>query len=418
MDPITREEKLMAGEQLEPITRKEYFLAKAAGMDVETPEPITREEMFLSMISGGGTGGSILDENGKLLNSVLPYGYPYAEYEFKPITWDGNTEGLVSAGNLYKVSELPENLPADYDFTDANNSPIVFDGVTYRNNSYQPIQNGAGVINVKPDNRSTDGVAFALEANSQLVGNGTVPFPEPGIYFYKSDNGKFVSWFAGAESIIRKLDTAFIPEVPTYWFGEEDGELWSYGIDTESALYNICAAFYDGKIKIKYDMDNDDGWKVMSCVSASEEEDDDGNTLFVLLFVNHDHQIKLTLTGTYDEDYNYTGFTIEKEVLNTGGASKTLNLYACYRDMADDGTAERTPALTPGNILDWGGTSYDDYVSAIDLLNAENVIVFEGQTEVGVHANVNYHSDGYVYLAFYSEHDNAIRIMCSKEYGS
>lgn len=58
MDPITREEKLMAGEQLEPITRKEYFLAKAAGMDVETPEPITREEMFLSMISGGGTGGS------------------------------------------------------------------------------------------------------------------------------------------------------------------------------------------------------------------------------------------------------------------------------------------------------------------------------------------------------------------------
>lgn len=58
MDPITREEQLMAGEQLEPITRKEYFLAKAAGMDVETPEPITREEMFLSMISGGGTGGS------------------------------------------------------------------------------------------------------------------------------------------------------------------------------------------------------------------------------------------------------------------------------------------------------------------------------------------------------------------------
>ena len=48
----------MTGEQLEPITRKEYFLAKAAGMDVETPEPITREEMFLSMISGGGTGGS------------------------------------------------------------------------------------------------------------------------------------------------------------------------------------------------------------------------------------------------------------------------------------------------------------------------------------------------------------------------
>ena len=47
----------MSGENLTPITRKEMFLAKAAGQDVETPEPITREEMFLSMISGGGGGG-------------------------------------------------------------------------------------------------------------------------------------------------------------------------------------------------------------------------------------------------------------------------------------------------------------------------------------------------------------------------
>lgn len=53
MEPITREEKLMAGVELEPITRKEMFLAKAAGRDIETPEPITREEFFLSKITGG-----------------------------------------------------------------------------------------------------------------------------------------------------------------------------------------------------------------------------------------------------------------------------------------------------------------------------------------------------------------------------
>lgn len=57
MEAITREEKIMSGENLMPITRKEMFLAKAAGMDVETPEPITREEMFLSKIQGGGGGG-------------------------------------------------------------------------------------------------------------------------------------------------------------------------------------------------------------------------------------------------------------------------------------------------------------------------------------------------------------------------
>ena len=54
MEAITREEKIMSGENLTPITRKEMFLAKAAGQDVEVPQPITREEMFLSKISGGG----------------------------------------------------------------------------------------------------------------------------------------------------------------------------------------------------------------------------------------------------------------------------------------------------------------------------------------------------------------------------
>lgn len=43
---------------MEPITRKEMFMAKAAGQNVNVPEPITREEMFLNAIgSGGGTGG-------------------------------------------------------------------------------------------------------------------------------------------------------------------------------------------------------------------------------------------------------------------------------------------------------------------------------------------------------------------------
>ena len=116
MDPITREEQLMAGEQLEPITRKEYFLAKAAGMDVETPEPITREEMFLSMISGGGTGGSGgADWNAK--EGEPGYVKNRTHYEEitvvnKPlnITWYGNGEGLVSfeawGDYYYKVSDL------------------------------------------------------------------------------------------------------------------------------------------------------------------------------------------------------------------------------------------------------------------------------------------------------------------------
>lgn len=54
---------------MDPITRKEMFLAKAAGQDVTTPEPITREEMFLEKIAktGGGGAGSA---NWKLLTDI------------------------------------------------------------------------------------------------------------------------------------------------------------------------------------------------------------------------------------------------------------------------------------------------------------------------------------------------------------
>lgn len=45
---------------LEPITREEKYLAKAAGQSVSVPEPITRKEMFLDAVakSGGSGGGS------------------------------------------------------------------------------------------------------------------------------------------------------------------------------------------------------------------------------------------------------------------------------------------------------------------------------------------------------------------------
>lgn len=43
----------------EPKSRKEQFLAKAAGEDVGTlPDPASREEEYLSAIAEGGSGGS------------------------------------------------------------------------------------------------------------------------------------------------------------------------------------------------------------------------------------------------------------------------------------------------------------------------------------------------------------------------
>ena len=42
---------------MNPITRKEMFLAAAGGQNVTTPTPVTREEVFLDAIAKGGGGG-------------------------------------------------------------------------------------------------------------------------------------------------------------------------------------------------------------------------------------------------------------------------------------------------------------------------------------------------------------------------
>lgn len=76
---ITRTEQYLNGiaegksVDIEPVTRKELFLAKAAGMDVETPDPVTREEMYLSKISGGSSGGVPINNQDKTITQNGAY---------------------------------------------------------------------------------------------------------------------------------------------------------------------------------------------------------------------------------------------------------------------------------------------------------------------------------------------------------
>lgn len=46
---------------MKPLTRKEFFMAKAAGQTVPDLEPITREEYFLNQIAENGGGGGSSD---------------------------------------------------------------------------------------------------------------------------------------------------------------------------------------------------------------------------------------------------------------------------------------------------------------------------------------------------------------------
>ena len=52
---------------MNPITRKETFLAAAGGQDVTTPTPVTREEVFLDAIAKGGGGGGGSSGGGVLI---------------------------------------------------------------------------------------------------------------------------------------------------------------------------------------------------------------------------------------------------------------------------------------------------------------------------------------------------------------
>lgn len=96
----------MSGENLTPITRKELFLAKAAGQDVETPSPITREEMFLDKIQGGGGGSALpsqqktidITENGTV--EVTPdYGYTLSKVTAN-VNVEGNSEVFVATSDV------------------------------------------------------------------------------------------------------------------------------------------------------------------------------------------------------------------------------------------------------------------------------------------------------------------------------
>lgn len=105
-DAITREEKLLAGVAIEPITREEMFLAKLAGQDVQTPEPITRKEILLSKaIENGGDGGSVdsyfdtffdlYQQNGERRN----YAYAFAGVGWNDITFKPKYPIIVGKDN-------------------------------------------------------------------------------------------------------------------------------------------------------------------------------------------------------------------------------------------------------------------------------------------------------------------------------
>ena len=116
LNPITRQEKIIAGENIQPITRMEKFLA---GEDLE---PVTRLEHFIKKYksgegTGGGTGGggSAVTVQRKDVNFVdydgtLLYSYTIAETkaltELPPLP---TRNGLICQGWNFELEQIQQN---------------------------------------------------------------------------------------------------------------------------------------------------------------------------------------------------------------------------------------------------------------------------------------------------------------------
>lgn len=89
---------------MEPITRKEMFLAKASGQLVDTPDPITREEMFLQKIAENGSGSG----GGGTPNAV--------QYTAQELTEEQQMQARANLG-LYRKEGTPIDPYFDNDLT-------------------------------------------------------------------------------------------------------------------------------------------------------------------------------------------------------------------------------------------------------------------------------------------------------------
>ena len=199
---------------LEPITRQEKIIA---GKDLE---PITRMEKFLKEYGGGGGASSWNDLDDRPFGEETVYG--------DTLTWDGNTEGLeVAEGVYYKVSDIVPTM--EYC---ANGGVItVSDGRTLNVVNKDVMQDGTNII-IKPGN-----VPFAFVVTSDADGFS------PGLYLLNAD-GMYVSsltingYNGFPATTVKQLDNKYLEPFETVggdtltWDGNTEGLA---GVDFDGA---------------------------------------------------------------------------------------------------------------------------------------------------------------------------------------
>ena len=146
MNPITREESLLDGQDLTPITRKEQFIKRIYDKTQEIPEPITREEYFLKK-AGEGTSPVAVEqlnvtENGTYSETGKAYSPVTVEV---PLPTNANERKTATSYPVTDSANYP--LPkCDVTVTNADKCEVIVtsDNVITENNAPYVLRQSAG----------------------------------------------------------------------------------------------------------------------------------------------------------------------------------------------------------------------------------------------------------------------------------
>ena len=208
---------------LEPITRKEKIIA---GQDLT---PITRMEMFLKQHVGGGSVGGVQPDWNQNDETQPNYvkNRPVYQDAVIDITWDGNTEGLdaIEGFPFYKVSgTAPEK-------NDILGSEIVFE--------VGGVQNVYKVDNIgyyEGENYiSISELACIVYAENANAFNGII-FPTTGVWFVSHGTAFTQSL---KKTITKTLDAKYLPDTVVTKSDVEDTQEVLDGVFSSVATFKF-----------------------------------------------------------------------------------------------------------------------------------------------------------------------------------
>lgn len=254
LEPITRQEQIIAGKDLEPITRMEKFLKEYGG--------------------GGGGGASHWNEL---------EGKPFVTVGGDTLEWDGNTEGLMSVdpgtGSFYHVCD---SVPTYDDIPESGyTKTVVVDGEVFESTGAK-----SNWTEIAPDTGIIFDAAFLVvpekSAGMALEDLGGFVFPKAGVYFAETARSLTIPGYTGFTK--EQIDPAVLPDA--LQFGDKMTEIMPEteltGID-QNGIYLLflesfpeadeCHVTFDG---VKYtckkiSLDGDIAYGNLSILGAGDD---------------------------------------------------------------------------------------------------------------------------------------------------